>query len=402
MTVSNSSDRSPGPLSHLTIVEMAGIGPGPFAAMLFADLGAKVIRVDRIPDANATTFGSMARKPSIVDRGRQSIAVDMKQPAGLAVVLSLVAQAAGLIEGYRPGVMERLGLRPKVCHERNPRLVYGRMTGWGQHGPLAQVAGHDINYLALSGALHAMGAKDRPPAPPLSLVGDYGGGMLLAFGMLAALLEVRQSGCGQVVDAAMTDGAALLMAAPFGLLANGAWHDARESNFLDGAAHFYRTYECADGKYVSIGPIEQPFYERLLKLCGIDDPAFNAQWEQSRWPELRGKLEAVFRTRSQARWCELLEGTDACFAPVLSMGEAPLHHHNQARGTFVEAHGVTQPAPAPRFDRTPAALPSKAPLAGEHTRAILRNLAGVMMNRPRCCKRAPCTTPVTEARLEGG
>ncbi len=363
----------PGPLSHLTVIELAGIGPGPFACMLLADLGATVIRVDRLPGPPSRGgLEDLMRNDGIVDRGRRSIAVNMKDPRGVEAVLKLVKGADVLIEGFRPGVAEKLGLGPEACHARNPRLVYGRMTGWGQSGPLAQAAGHDLNYIALSGALHAMGPADRPPAPPLNLVGDYGGGgMLLVVGVLAAQAEAQRSGQGQVVDAAMTDGAALLMAAQYGLMAKGFWQDRRESNFLDGAAHFYGTYECADGRFVSIGAIEPQFYQQLLALCGIDDPGFQKQWDSGEWPMLRSQLEALFRTRTRDDWCALLEGTDVCFAPVLSMKEAPHHPHNLARGTFVQADGAVQPAPAPRFDRTPTQLPPRAPAVGAHTRALL-------------------------------
>jgi alpha-methylacyl-CoA racemase len=364
----------PGPLSHLTVIELAGIGPGPFACMLLADLGARVIRIDRIPPGHPGAGGleNLMSNDGIVDRGRQSIAINTKDPRGVEAVLRLAQGADVLVEGFRPGVAEKLGLGPKEVQARNPRLVYGRMTGWGQTGPLAQAAGHDINYIALSGALHSMGAAGKPPVPPLNLVGDYGGGgMLLAVGVLAACAHAQRSGQGQVVDAAMTDGAALLMAAQYGLMAKGFWHDRRESNFLDGAAHFYGTYECADGRYVSVGAIEPQFYAKLLQLCGIDDPHFQRQWEEGEWPALRDKLAGVFRTRTRDAWCELLEGTDACFAPVLSMGEAPSHPHNLARGTFVSDGGVAQPAPAPRFDRTPTCLPPKAPGAGQHSAALL-------------------------------
>ena len=364
----------PGPLSHLTVIELAGIGPGPFACMMLADLGATVWRVDRLPGPPSRGgLEDLMRNDSIVDRGRHSIAVNMKDPRGVEAVLKLVERADVLIEGFRPGVAEKLGLGPAHCHARNPRLVYGRMTGWGQSGPLAQAAGHDLNYIALSGALHAMGPADRPPAPPLNLVGDYGGGgMLMVVGVLAAQAEAQRSGQGQVVDAAMSDGAALLMSAQYGLMAKGFWQDRRESNFLDGSAHFYGTYECADGRYVSIGAIEPQFYRELLQRCGIDDPAFQRQWDRAEWPALREKLAALLRTRSRDAWCELLEGSDVCFAPVLSMAEAPLHPHNAARASFVQADGVVQPAPAPRFDRTPTALPPRAPRVGEHTRSLLR------------------------------
>lgn len=312
------------------------------------------------------------RNDTIVDRGRRSIALNMKDPRGVEAVLKLVERADILVEGFRPGVTEKLGLGPDACRACNPRLVYGRMTGWGQTGPLAQAAGHDINYISLSGALHAMGTADRPPAPPLNLVGDYGGGgMLLALGVVSALYEAQRSGQGQVVDAAMTDGAATLMATMYGMRAKGFWQDSRESNFLDGAAHFYAAYECADGKYVSVGPIEPQFYQKLLSLCGIDDPQFLEQWAQMQWPELKRKLAEVIRRRTRDEWCQVLEGSDACFAPVLDMAEAPLHPHNVARGTFVEVEGVVQPAPAPRFERTPSELRGIAPQAGSDTMELL-------------------------------
>lgn len=361
----------PGPLSHLTVIELAGIGPGPFACMLLADMGARIIRVDRAPTPSRGGLDDLMRNDGVVDRGRQSLSLNMKDPRAVAAVLRLVESADVLIEGFRPGVAEKLGLGPEPCHARNPRLVYGRMTGWGQTGPLSHTAGHDINYIALTGALHAIGPAAQP-LPPLNLAGDYGGGgMLLALGVLAAHAQAMRTGTGQVVDAAMTDGAALLMAAQYGLMAKGFWRDARASNFLDGAAHFYGTYACRDGKHVSIGAIEPQFYRQLLELCGITDPHFEQQWSQGEWPALRQKLEQVFLTRTRAQWCELLEGTDACFAPVLSMSEAADHPHNAARGTFVRQDGVLQPAPAPRFDRTPSALPAPAPRTGEHTAALL-------------------------------
>jgi alpha-methylacyl-CoA racemase len=343
--------------------------------MMLADLGARVIRIDRLPSGKASTGGleDLMRNDGIVDRGRESVAVNMKDPRGVEAVLALVERADILVEGFRPGVAEKLGLGPRECHARNPKLVYGRMTGWGQSGPLAQAAGHDINYVALSGALHCMGAADRPPVPPLNLVGDYGGGgMLLVAGVLAAYAQAQVSGQGQVVDAAMTDGASLLMAAQYGLMAKGFWHDARGSNFLDGTAHFYGTYECADGRHVSVGAIEPQFYAKLLQVCAIDDPQFQRQWEEGEWPALRDKLAQVFQRKTRDEWCALLEGTDACFAPVLSMAEAPSHPHNAARGTFVTQDGIAQPAPAPRFDRTPAELPPKAPKIGQHTASALR------------------------------
>jgi alpha-methylacyl-CoA racemase len=340
-----------GPLHGLKVVEMAGIGPGPFCAMLFADMGAEVLRIER-PGARRSPHDILAR-------GRSLLQVDLRAEGASAAVLEAIAHADVLIEGFRPGVMERLGLGPAECLARNPRLVYGRMTGWGQSGPLAHAAGHDINYIAISGALHAIGRSGEAPVPPLNYVGDFGGGaMLLAFGILAALHETRQSGQGQVVDAAMTDGAALLSAMMVGMKAAGQWSNQRGENMLDGGAHFYDTYACADGKYVAIGAIEPQFYALLRERCGLaDDPAFDAQMDQARWPLLKLRIADVFRTRTRDAWCALLEGTDACFAPVLDWDEAAAHPHNVARGTYVEAQGLVQPAPAPRFSRTPGALP---------------------------------------------
>lgn len=365
-----------GPLKGVTVIELAGIGPGPFAGMMLADMGADVIRVDRIPTpGGGSALEALMRNDSVVDRGRRSIALNLKDPRAVEAVLQLAARADILIEGFRPGITEKLGVGPRDCMSRNPRLVYGRMTGWGQTGPLAQAAGHDLNYIALSGAVHAMGPADRPPAVPLNLVGDYGGGgMLLALGVVAALYEAQRSGQGQVVDAAITDGAALLMAAQFGLKAKGFWQDQRESNFLDGSAHFYGNYACADGRYLSIGPIEPQFYRLLLQKCGITDPQFAQQWERAQWPALKEKLATLFLQKSRDEWCEVLEGTDACVAPVLNMTEAPAHPHNQARATFVEQGGVVQPAPAPRFDRTPSELPAAAPVIGRDSLDILRSL----------------------------
>ena len=365
-----------GPLQGVTVIELAGIGPGPFAGMMLADMGAEVIRVDRIPTpGGGSALEALMRNDSVVDRGRRSIALNMKDPRAVEAVLQLAARADILIEGFRPGVTEKLGVGPKDCMARNPKLVYGRMTGWGQTGPLARAAGHDLNYIALSGAVHAMGPADRPPAVPLNLVGDYGGGgMLLALGVVAALYEAQKSGQGQVVDAAITDGAAVLMAAQYGLQAEGFWQDQRESNFLDGSAHFYGNYACADGRYLSVGAIEPQFYRLLLEKCGVTDPHFAQQWERAEWPALKEKLATLFLQKSRDAWCELLEGSDACVAPVLSMAEAPAHPHNRARGIFVEQDGCVQPAPAPRFDRTPSTLPPAAPAIGRDSRAILRSL----------------------------
>lgn len=365
-----------GPLQRVTVIELAGIGPGPFACMMLADMGADVIRIDRIPGAGSgSALEALMRNDSTVDRGRRSIALNMKDARAVETVLQLVTGADILIEGFRPGVTEKLGVGPKECMARNARLVYGRMTGWGQSGPLAQAAGHDLNYISLSGAVHAMGTADRVPAVPLNLVGDYGGGgMLLALGVVAALYEAQHSGKGQVVDAAIADGAALLMAAQYGLKDKGFWYDKRESNFLDGSAHFYGTYLCGDGRYLSVGAIEPQFYRLLLEKCGVTDAHFDGQWERSEWPALKQKLAQMFLCKSRDEWCSILEGSDACVAPVLSMSEAPLHPHNIARGTFVAPNGVVQPAPAPRFDRTPSALPAIAPRIGADSAAILRKL----------------------------
>ena len=350
-----------GPLSGLRIVEMAGIGPGPFAGMLLADLGADVLRIDRprLAGFRGTSF-VIPDDPrfDVLNRNRSTIAIDLKAPGAIDDVLAIVAKADGLIEGFRPGTMERLGLGPAACHAINAKLVYGRMTGWGQHGPLAQAAGHDINYVAISGALHAIGPRGGKPVVPLNYVGDFGGGgMLLVVGLLAALLEAKGSGQGQVVDAAMTDGAALLSAMMYGFKAAGWWSNERGVNMLDGGAHFYDAYRCADDRYVAVGAIEPQFYAVLRERCGLDDPAFDAQMDARAWPSLKERCAAVFATRTRDEWCAILEGSDACFAPILDWDEAPSHPHNVARATFVEVDGVTQPAPAPRFDRTPSSAP---------------------------------------------
>lgn len=353
----------PGPLSGLKIVEMVGIGPTPFCAMILADLGADVLRVGRPSGGTAATATAYVipadARFDVMARGRATLEVDLKAPGAVDDLLAVVAQADAIVEGFRPGTMERLGLGPDACLAQNPRLVFGRMTGWGQHGPLAQAPGHDINYIAISGALHAIGgAADDKPVVPLNYVGDFGGGaMLLAVGVLAALLEARSSGRGQVVDAAMTDGAALLSAMMYGFTANGWWNNRRGDNMLDGGAHFYNTYRCADGKYVAVGAIEPQFYATLRERCGLADTAFDAQMDPARWPELKDALTSLFATRDRDAWCDLLEGTDACFAPVLDWQDAPRHPHNLARGTFVEIDGVVQPAPAPRFSRTAPGTP---------------------------------------------
>lgn len=351
-----------GPLQGLRVIEMVGLGPNPFAAMMLADMGATVIRIDRkTSPGTANPFPMLGTKFDVLARGRGTLALDLKDQAARDLVLELVASADILIEGFRPGVMERLGLGPESCHERNPRLVYGRMTGWGQSGPLAQAAGHDLNYLALTGMLHAIGRPDSPPVPPLNLAADFGGGgMMLAFGVVCAVLEARSSGKGQVVDAAMTDGASLLGAMMYGMRADGSWSTERGANLLDGGAPFYDCYACADGKFISIGAIEPQFYALLLRLTGANDGSFVEQMDQAQWPQLKEKFTALFLTRTRAQWCELLEGTDACFAPVLDMAEAPSHPHHQARATFVEIDGVTQPAPAPRFSRTVPGIAASA------------------------------------------
>jgi alpha-methylacyl-CoA racemase len=357
-----------GPLDGVKVVEFAGIGPGPFCGMLLSDLGADVIRIDRKAGAGS---GSRGDRFSVTSRGRRSIALDLKHPEAVETCLTLMERADIAFEGFRPGVMERLGLGPEPALKRNPKLVYGRMTGWGQSGPLASAAGHDINYIALSGALHAIGGGDQP-IPPLNLVGDFGGGALyLAFGMLAALTHARATGQGQVVDAAMTDGAASLMAMFYGFKGSGMWSDQRQSNLLDGGAHFYGAFRCADGAWIALGSIEPQFYALLVEKAGLSDPQFQRQMSRADWPELRGKLAAVIAARTRAEWCEIMEGSDVCFAPVLSLEEAPAHPHNQARETFVELDGVVQPAPAPRFSATPGAVQAPPAGVGQHTEAAL-------------------------------
>ncbi len=355
-----------GPLNGYKFVEFAGIGPGPFCGMLLSDLGADIVRIDRAGRARP------GRPEDVTGRGRRSIALDLKSPDDIELALQLIEKSDGLIEGFRPGVMERLGLGPDIALRRNPNLVYGRMTGWGQFGALSHSAGHDLNYIALTGALHAVGDGDGRPRPPLNLVGDYGGGALyLAFGLLAGVLNVRNGGTGQVIDCAMTDGAASLSAMFYGMKAMGIWSDEREANLLDGGAHFYDTYACSDGKWVSIGSIEPQFYALLLEKAGLTDPDFSAQMDRSKWPQLKQKMMAVFKTKTRDEWCALMEGSDVCFAPVLSMSEAPHHAHNVERQTFIELDGVMQPAPAPRFSATPGEV--QRPPAGidEHRTEIL-------------------------------
>ncbi len=359
-----------GPLKGLRVIELAGIGPGPFCAMLLADMGADVVRVDR---TEASELGvPMDKRYDVNGRNRRSVALDLKSAAGRDAVKRLVAGADVLIEGFRPGVAERLGLGPADCHAINPRLVYGRMTGFGQSGPLAQAAGHDLNYIALTGALHAIGPTGGKPVPPLNLVGDYGGGALyLAMGLLAALHERQGSGRGQVVDAAMVDGAASLASIFYGMTASGRWNDQRGNNLLDGGAPFYDTYETADGKYVSIGAIEPKFFAEMAERIGLDRRFVKGQYDRTLWPEMRAEMQRLLRGRTRDAWSALLEGSDACFAPVLSIEEAPRHAHAQARRAFVEVDGVVQPGPAPRFDRSTPEAVRAAPATGAHTDEVL-------------------------------
>lgn len=370
-----------GPLTGLKIIEVAGIGPAPFAAMMLSDLGADVIRVDRSANVSG---GDPATPPAdIFNRGRRSIGLDLKSPEGVGVLLDLVEHADALIEGFRPGVAERLGFGPEVCRERNARLVFGRMTGWGQDGPYAPTAGHDINYIALAGVLDHLGRAGEKPTPPINLVGDFGGGgMLLAFGVVCALLEAQRSGEGQVVDAAMVDGSASLMTMMWAFKAMGIWSDERGTNMLDTGSHFYDTYECADGRYVSIGAIEPQFYAQLLQHTGLEQVYADRgeelphQMDKTRWPELTERLAEIFATRTRDEWCEVMEGTDICFAPVLSMDEAAQHPHNVQRSTFVDVAGITQPAPSPRFDRTPGKIQRPPAHTGQHTDEILTDWLG--------------------------
>lgn len=358
----------PGPLHGIRIVEFAGIGPGPFAGMMLGDHGAEVIRIERP--------GGRLDPRDALSRNRRSVVLDTKTVEGVAVARDLCRRADGLIEGYRPGVMERIGLGPDVLLTDNPRLVYGRMTGWGQHGPLAHAAGHDINYIALSGVLHTVGRAGDRPVPPVNYIGDFGGGaMMLAFGMVAALLAVARGGQGQVIDAAMTDGSALLAGMSRYFLSAGINRDVVGDNMLDGAAHFYDTYECADGKWIAIGSIEPQFYALLRTQAGVaHDPAFDAQHDRSAWPDLKAKLTAIFATKTRDEWDASMGGTDVCFAPVLSMSEALDHPHNVARATFAEIGGAPQPMPSPRYSATPTAMPEPAPTAGADVDAVLAEL----------------------------
>lgn len=354
-----------GPLEGVKVVEIASIGPGPMCAMLLSDLGADVLRVDRASAVGVEP--PMAPQFATLQRGRKSVAVDLKNPEGVETVLQLVDGADALIEGFRPGVTERLGIGPADCFARNPKLVYGRMTGWGQDGPMAQAAAHDINYIALTGALHAIGTPEAP-VPPLNLVADFGGGgVYLAFGVVSALVEAMKSGKGQVVDAAMVDGASSLMASCYGGYAAGTHLDERGVNRLDGGCHHYNVYETKDGKFVSVGSNEPQFYALLIEALGLDMANLPPQADRDHWPEMKERIAAIFRTKTRDEWCAQMEGTDICFAPVLSLAEAPEHPHNKARGTFVEVGGVTQPGPAPRFSRTPGQVQRPPAKIGEHT-----------------------------------
>ena len=359
-----------GPLEGITIVEIAGIGPGPFCAMMLSDMGADVLRLERAERA----LGGDPNEPpkDALNRGRRSVGIDLKNAKGIEVVLRLVERSDGLIEGFRPGVTERLGIGPDVCLERNPKLVYGRMTGWGQDGPLAATAGHDINYISIAGVLGQMVRTGDKPYPPLNLVGDFGGGgLMLAFGMVCGILEAQRSGQGQVIDAAMVDGAAVLMTMFYGMQAMGFWHSTPGTNMLDTGSHFYEVYECADGKYLGVGAIEPKFYKELLELTGIDADSMPAQMNWAEWPTAKEKLQEVIKTKTRDEWAAIFEGSDACVAPVLDMNEATEHPHNKAREVFVAPEGVVQPAPAPRFSRTREEIQRPPAHRGQHTDEVL-------------------------------
>lgn len=363
-------NKAKGPLAGIRIIELGGVGPVPFAALLLADMGAEVIRIERVEAGDGGLPGDP--RLHLLNRGRRSLALDLKNPKAVETVRRLVRDADALIEGFRPGVAERLGLGPEECHAVNSRLVYGRMTGWGQDGPLAREPGHDINYIALTGVLHSVGQADGPPVIPLNLAGDFGGGSLyLVMGILSALIEARGSGRGQVVDAAMVDGSASLMTLIYGALAMGYWTDERGANRLDSGAPFYNVYETADGKYIGIGANESRFYRNAVKLLGLEDAGLPDQHDKSGWPQIREKFAKVFRTRPRDEWVALAEGREVCISPVLSLHEAPTHPHLRARSTFVEVDGVVQPAPAPRFSRTPGVIQSPPARPGEHSEAIL-------------------------------
>lgn len=356
---------SKGPLAGLRVVELAGLGPAPFCAMVLADLGAEVVRIERA--AMAPTRPGMVDRRSVLTRGRRSIGVDLKHPRGVELVLRLVDEADALLEGFRPGVTERLGLGPDVCLERNPRLVYGRVTGYGREGALADAAGHDINYIAVAGVLGAIGRRGEAPVPPLNVIGDFGGGgMLLAFGVLAALHERTRSGLGQVVDAAMVDGAALLTTMLHEIRAASMWRDERGTNSMDTGSHYYNVYETSDGEFLAVGAMEAPFYRTFMLGLGFPVDGIPPQDDRAQWEALKGRVAEIVRGRTRAEWLQVFEGTDACVSPVLSLGEAPLHPHNRARATFVDVGGILEPAPAPRFARTPAPVPAPAHEPGDH------------------------------------
>ena len=361
-----------GPLAGLRIVELGGIGPAPFCCMLLSDLGAEIIRIDRPPGFD----GGAPVDPrfNLLHRGRRSLALDLKKPEAVATVLKLITNANALIEGFRPGVTEKLGLGPDACLAVNPKLVYGRMTGWGQDGPLAQAPGHDVNYISLTGVVHSIGMAGGPPVMPLNLVGDFGGGSLyLALGVVSAILESHRSGRGQVVDAAMVDGSASLMTLIYGLRAANYWTDERGTNRLDSGAPYYNVYETSDGLWLSVGCNETRFWQNLLQLLGLREDEMGAQHDRSRWNEMREKIAAVFRSRTRDAWCALAEGREVCLSPILSMAEAPRHPHLAARQTFVEVEGIVQPAPAPRFSRTPGAIQRPPARAGEHSQEVLHD-----------------------------
>jgi len=358
-----------GPLKGIKVIEFSALGPGPFCGMILADLGAEVIVIDRFESAGQVT------KTDIASRGKKSIAIDLKKKESIDLIKDIVQNTDVVIEGLRPGKMEKLGMGPEDFFEVNPKLIYGRMTGWGQHGPLSSAPGHDINYIALTGALSSIGSKNSAPLPPLNLVGDFGGGgMVLAMGICAALVEVSKSGKGQIIDSAMTDGSALLMSMMYGFYSAGIWTDHRESNLLDGAAHFYGCYECKDKKFVSIGSIEPQFYKELIKRLGLDYNVFKDQMDRSKWPEFKKIIEKKFKEKTRDEWCDVMEGGDVCFAPVLSLEESINYKHNKERETFVDIDGVIQPAPAPRFSNTPGEIKHSPVKKGENTREILKNI----------------------------
>ncbi len=358
-----------GPLKGIKVIEFSALGPGPFCGMILADLGAEVIVIDRFESAGQVT------KTDIASRGKKSIAIDLKKKESIDLIKDIVQNADVVIEGLRPGKMEKLGMGPDNFFEVNPKLIYGRMTGWGQHGPLSSAPGHDINYIALTGALSSIGSKNSAPLPPLNLVGDFGGGgMVLAMGICAALVEVSKSGKGQIIDSAMTDGSALLMSMMYGFYSAGIWTDHRESNLLDGAAHFYGCYECKDKKFVSIGSIEPQFYQELIKRLDLDYNVFKDQMDRSKWPEFKKIIEKKFKEKTRDEWCDVMEGGDVCFAPVLSLEESINYKHNKERETFLDIDGVIQPAPAPRFSNTPGEIKHSPVKKGENTREILKNI----------------------------